>query len=1642
MKGRSTSGDYRDSKVSDSSTSFVSSKTRKAETITSKIEGTKLPLQNNKSITELNGFTKVLGHSESFKKTSQVLKEKKELPAEKIFKTPPGRRNNLVHSTGCNLSVTENNAIIIADDDELIPPTPSPAAQHSFISCQVQKGGLSRNIQHPQNSPDLFEDKAVVTNKSKKLGTSTKSSKVSHGEKTKNEVNDLLSTGKAESNNCYVRKEELEKSGITLSKNTFNSAKACSNNDTHLGTDISSMQTTSRKMYKLSRKGRAAKVVSTPVKKHDVYSGSGIKSPQFNEPLQKGSESSHDKISTPVIAPSKCVVLKSRMKRAATKGSSPLQKRMQTELSPTVKNAVKHNLWEKLDECTEGNNSEEQVVNVAPNSEQYITTNNHTEDKNMIEEYMMDTSLADSPLNEKLLESLQSIDIEKWNHKEMIVDNNQNDIGECGATATEKRNEQVKSPDEKENHQNFGINASTNSGVELKSYVSQQTPSKVMNTSVDSLVDAAELESLLDGVEWSPMISIPDNQHSSSRNSSCKALFSPSKKFERAASISSDLQNKCSLTGSRRSRSYSRFLVLEVSRREVLDDEAMTKYGRKLSEKVLRLFDETISQERFCSLREDWEPSEVEPGDVVHLTGTFDPKTGMCILDNSADHYLVVHPDTLVSGTTVAMATKCLRQSIFNERFRTEDQNEAMLIGTLLHDLFDLAMECQEFTPDALLTKACELLQKLTYLDDLYSLGQTENWALEKFKEHIPLLCDWAKRFVAPFPHPDFGTMDFKTSDNPHDSEQPSVCVSALKDIEENIWSPRFGLKGKVDATVEVKIDRRAKIKRHRPDTGNQVQTKVIPLELKTGKMFTKLGSVEHRAQVILYTLLMSDRYSHSVDAGLLYYMKTAHMLGVPGFLYEKRALVMKRNEVARYLTLNRAGTTGTMPAMLKDVNTCRRCSQAQNCTVFHKAVERGDGVTSGLGSFFNEMTDHMTRTYVNYFTDWFKLVCLEGKEMEEKRTQREIWCLDGWEREKLGRCFSSMVLRTCDHDPMSSSSRYCKHVFERALDHPSSIPLQDVPISVGDRVILSEEHSGAVALAAGYVHEVKKEEVVVLLDRDLMKRYDNQTEETSSRIYRLDKDDEYSTLSSLWSNMARLFKGESERDAQLRRQIIDLEPPVFSRKRRNDTVAMSSQTSQITDYFSQQSPSQSNRSQKVHTDPATEAILQELNTDQRKAVSKALCAHHYALVLGMPGTGKTTTISCLVRVLVACGKSVLLTSYTHTAVDNILLKLKEAKVDFLRLGQVHKILPEIQSYSAQRAAAGIKTVNELKQFYESKSVVATTCLGVNHALFSQRSFDYCIVDEASQITQPVCIGPLRRARVFILVGDHYQLPPLVQSVEAREGGMDVSLFKRLSERHPHAVVSLEHQYRMNQDIMELSNTLIYEKRLKCGTERVARAVLELPEWDELLSYIKENTTGKTHTWLLDALTPSCPVVFLDTDQVPAPESRSEHLVSNETEALLVHQLACGLLKGGLQPATLGIISPYRHQLKLISQVVYRDAKQQEIEINTVDKYQGRDKSCIIVSLVRSNEHCNVGDLLRDWRRVNVAVTRAKRKLILIGSLSTLKGSLLLQELFDLLERKDWVLALPRGAHNLMEFMGTSSQATPVKSLGTPGIRF
>ncbi|KAI5300198.1 Tripartite DNA replication factor [Ascosphaera atra] len=433
------------------------------------------------------------------------------------------------------------------------------------------------------------------------------------------------------------------------------------------------------------------------------------------------------------------------------------------------------------------------------------------------------------------------------------------------------------------------------------------------------------------------------------------------------------------------------------------------------------------------------------------------------------------------------------------------------------------------------------------------------------------------------------------------------------------------------------------------------------------------------------------------------------------------------------------------------------------------------------------------------------------------------------------------------------------------------------------------------------------------------------------------------------------------------------------------------------------------------------------LNVDQKNAIEKVLSADDYALVLGMPGTGKTTTIAHIIRALVSKGKSVLLASYTHTAVDNILLKVRNDNFKILRLGAAAKVHSEVQSF-AQLASVPKKTIEELRDCYENSQIVATTCLGVNHSIFNNRVFDYCIVDEASQITLPVCLGPIRMAQTFILVGDHYQLPPLVQNKEAQEGGLDISLFKLLCDQQPKSVVYLEHQYRMCKEIMLLSNQLIYSNHLKCGTPGVAAKTLEIPKMQALkLHHAPSSSIPTTSSaraemcvglrcWLRDLVHPAAKARLVNTDLLKpeATEDAKGSRIINEAEATICAQLAESLITVGVPASEIGIVTLYRSQLALLKS---RLRHQPDLEMHTADRFQGRDKEVIIMSCVRSNQEHNVGDLLRDWRRVNVAFTRARSKLLVVGSKSTLHGgNALLAKFVRLMDGKGWTYDLPPSA--------------------------
>lgn len=236
----------------------------------------------------------------------------------------------------------------------------------------------------------------------------------------------------------------------------------------------------------------------------------------------------------------------------------------------------------------------------------------------------------------------------------------------------------------------------------------------------------------------------------------------------------------------------------------------------------------------------------------------------------------------------------------------------------------------------------------------------------------------------------------------------------------------------------------------------------------------------------------------------------------------------------------------------------------------------------------------------------------------------------------------------------------------------------------------------------------------------------------------------------------------------------------------------------------------------------------QLMDNYQREAFFKSIETLDYSLILGMPGTGKTTTLSFIIRYLVlVMGKSVLISSHTHSAIDHIAHKLQEKNLPFLRIGLEDKIDKFIRDEFLLDKKQ-FKSVSEVEHCYSNARVVICTSFGMKHPIFMRKRFDFCIVDEASQLTLPACIGSLRVAQSFILVGDHFQLPPLVRSRAALKLGYGESLFKILADVHPSSMVNLCQQYRMNEEIMSIANRLTYHNLLKCGSESVRNQVLEI----------------------------------------------------------------------------------------------------------------------------------------------------------------------------------------------------------------------
>ena len=473
---------------------------------------------------------------------------------------------------------------------------------------------------------------------------------------------------------------------------------------------------------------------------------------------------------------------------------------------------------------------------------------------------------------------------------------------------------------------------------------------------------------------------------------------------------------------------------------------------------------------------------------------------------------------------------------------------------------------------------------------------------------------------------------------------------------------------------------------------------------------------------------------------------------------------------------------------------------------------------------------------------------------------------------------------------------------------------------------------------------------------------------------------------------------------------------------------------------------------------PYIDYIDDSLNPSQKSAIENALSCENFFLIHGPFGTGKTRTLVELISQETRQNHKVLATAESNAAVDNILERLMEnKKLNLTRLGhpqrvsdhnitqtlaykvekhelnsrikKIHKKIdkliekrnsftrptPQLRRgygnydilHNASKGKGGrgvspekmksmaqwiecnqeidelhddIKRVENkmIRDIIEISDVILATNSSAALDSIAKTKFDVAIIDEASQATIPSILIPIAKARRFILAGDHKQLPPTI--ISAKAGDLEKTLFEELIKIYPSKSQLLNVQYRMNKLLMKFPNKEFYNNGLKSD------ASVDEIKIDDLLN-------SNNHEEAL---------LFINTSNVD--NNREAHLkdsksIMNQLESEIAVRIAKDYLDAGISEEDIGIISPYADQVKVIQEKT-------PVEVKTVDGFQGREKEIIIISTVRSNDDGNIG-FLKDLRRLNVAITRAKRKLIIVGNKETLKNSPTYTRLIEFVENEN-----------------------------------
>ncbi len=932
----------------------------------------------------------------------------------------------------------------------------------------------------------------------------------------------------------------------------------------------------------------------------------------------------------------------------------------------------------------------------------------------------------------------------------------------------------------------------------------------------------------------------------------------------------------------------------------------------------------------------------------------------------------VLAPDTILNITDLNQAEYCARQYLLG-RLAPSGSSIASLRGNLVHHCFKELLKEQDRgryvrdrgsneDPLAILHRHLDRELALSQID-LALLNTTAEAMRAEVTPHLESLATWFSQQRATL-------WDLPVEEETGESMSGSETMVRAETF---LLAPEIGLRGRLDLLWQQGGRRRL-------------------LELKSGGASGELPRSAHKWQVQGYHALLAVRRESRMKKSLatLLYSGTpqaAQDFGIPFTIRQLQQVNATRN------TLVLSHVTGVPPAP-PGPSRCTKCAMFDACEqvsdLLHwqppeiplpveETLEQSDNdeLKAGEPRRALQVPVLLTPEERDFFATFYHLLQKEGYEIEKQQAQ--LWHMPVEERVTRGTAISGLT-------PLGEPELTDQGEWQQSFSCKNTSELRE-----GDEVLLSDGSPVTGEVVTGTILAVSSTQVRVWMP------------ELIAHPSLLDR---YGTSIVHVRTVQNLLRWLSA-NARLRALVNGELRPTFS-----------TQTFQPRPDF---------------------------NAEQNLAVTRALQMRDYLLIHGPPGTGKTSVIAEIVKRLCQQGQRVLLAGFTNQAVDNMLLRLeREGFHDYIRLGHERSVdegvYPRLLQVLSRTRTEGDSqmTTDEVRTLLQRSPVVASTTATWSSDKYSPLftnpfqegegtskdpspptdsfqgnegallHFDVALIDEAGQLTIPAILGALRFAARFILVGDEKQLPPLVLSKEAASQGLAEALFSKLKQRDEayqsedkqiaSACVPLRIQYRMHEVISEFASRTFYLGQLRAHYS-AARRRMELVR--------PSPGSSPVHPAVLQTLRADLPMVFLDVNDG---KNTTESKLS-DAEARAIREIIAGLLARGIDEDEIGIIAPYRAQVANLRRHLLSDDKNSNwsalssntpLSIDTVDRFQGGERPIIIISFATAVTP-SVGSQLRDHLtnpyRLNVALTRAQRKLILVGSAAALEDLALFKRL-------------------------------------------